>query len=87
MVDQALAEVAAAGPAVWARKITIRQQPLTVLDALQRSVAHVAYHTGKIVLLARTFAGESWRSLWIPRGGSRSHAANPIRERGPDARS
>ena len=84
IVDQALAEVAAAGPAVWSRAITIRQQPLTVMDALQRSVAHVAYHTGQIVLLARTFAGDRWRSLSIPRGGSASYAANPTRERGPD---
>ncbi|HEX5054739.1 MAG TPA: DUF1572 family protein [Planctomycetota bacterium] len=84
IVDAALVDVDGAGPEVFARSITIRRQPLTVLDALLRSVAHVAYHTGQIVQLARTFAGDRWRSLTIPRGGSAAYAANPTRERGPD---
>ncbi|MFN6195213.1 MAG: DUF1572 family protein, partial [Planctomycetota bacterium] len=82
----ALADVAAAGPDAGGRSVTIRGQPLSVLDALARSVAHVAYHTGQIVLLARTFAGPAWRSLSIPRGGSAAYAANPTRERSPDGR-
>ena len=69
---------------MFARTITIRKQPLTVLDALLRSIAHVAYHTGQIVLLARTFTGDAWQSLSIPRGGSADYAKNPTRERGPD---
>lgn len=84
VVDRALEEVAAAGPDALARTVTIRQQPLTVLDALLRSVAHVAYHTGQIVLLARNWAGPKWRSLSIPRGGSAAYAANPTREKNPD---
>lgn len=83
-VDQALADVAAAGPEAFARLVTIRQQPLTVLDALLRSVAHVASHSGQIVLLARTFAGTGWRTLSIPRGGSAAYAANPTKEKSPD---
>jgi len=82
IVDTALAAVDDAGPDVFARTITIRRQPLTVLDALLRSVAHVAYHTGQIVQLARAFAGSRWQSLSIPRGGSADYAANPTRERG-----
>lgn len=85
-VEQALDAVAAAGPDVFARNVTIRAQPLTVLDALLRSVAHVASHAGQIVLLARTFVGPSWRSLSIPRGGSAAYASNPTREKSPDAR-
>jgi uncharacterized damage-inducible protein DinB len=84
VLDRALADVEAAGPAALARTVTIRRQPLTVLDALLRSVAHVAYHAGQIVLLARTLAGDRWRSLSIPRGGSAAYAANPTREKGPD---
>jgi uncharacterized damage-inducible protein DinB len=83
IVDAALAAVDDAGPEAFARTITIRKQPLTVLDALLRSVAHVAYHTGQIVQLARAFAGSQWQSLSIPRGGSADYAANPDRERGP----
>ena len=63
--------------------MTIRKQPLTVLEALLRSMAHVAYHTGQIVQLARTFAGDAWQSLSIPPGGSDDYAQNPTRERGP----
>ena len=80
------ADVEAAGPDAVARTVTIRQQPLTVLDALLRSVAHVAYHTGQIVLLAREFTGAGWRTLSIPRGGSATYAANPTKERSPDGR-
>ena len=84
IVDRALADVDDAGEGAFARTITIRNQPLTVLDALLRSVAHVAYHTGQIVQLARTLAGERWQSLSIPRGASRDYAKRPTREKGPD---
>ncbi len=85
-VAQALDAVAAAGPDVFARNVMIRQQPLTVIDALLRSVAHTASHAGQIVLLARTFAGAKWQSLSIPKGGSAAYATNPTREKSPDAR-
>lgn len=83
-VDGALTEVASDGPDALRRSVTIRRQPLTVLDALLRSLAHVAYHTGQIVQLARARAGANWRSLSIPRGGSAAYASNPTREKGPD---
>jgi len=89
IVDQALADVddaAATNADVFTRTVTIRNQPLTVLDALLRSVAHVAYHTGQIVQLARTLAGEDWQILSIPRGGSSAYARNPTREKNPDGR-
>ncbi|MBL8747827.1 MAG: DUF1572 family protein [Planctomycetes bacterium] len=84
IVDRALADVDDAGEGAMAKTVTIRNQPLTVLDALLRSIAHVAYHTGQIVQLARTFAGDRWQSLSIPRGQSSSYAQNPTRERSPD---
>lgn len=84
ILDTALAQVDDAGPDTLARTITIRRQPLSVLDALLRSLAHVAYHSGQIVLLARTFAGAAWQSPSIPRGRSAAYDANPTRERGPD---
>ena len=62
-----------------ARTVTIRQQPLTVHAALSRSLAHVAYHVGQIVLLARTTAAGSWQSLSIPRGQSQQFNAAPTR--------
>jgi hypothetical protein len=84
VVDQALADVEALGADGFARPITIRQQPLSVAEALLRSVAHLASHAGQIVQLSRTFAGGRWQSLSIPKGGSAAYAQNPTREKGPD---
>ena len=64
------------------REVVIRGQALSVTEALHRSVAHVAYHVGQVVLLARQQRGDRWTSLSIPRGGSAAYAENPTRERG-----
>jgi hypothetical protein len=58
------------GPEDLLRTVTIRGEPHTVLQALQRQASHYAYHVGQIVLLARLAAGPGWRSLSIPRGES-----------------
>ena len=63
------------------RTVTIRRQPLTVHAALARSLAHLAYHVGQIVLLARISAAGPWESLSIPRGQSQSYNAAPTREK------
>ena len=52
------------------KTITIRTQPMLVVEALNRSVTHTAYHVGQIVYLARHFAGERWTSLTIAKGKS-----------------
>jgi hypothetical protein len=54
------------------RTIHIRGEPFLVAEALNRSIAHTAYHVGQIVTLARHFAGSEWRTLSIPRGQSAS---------------
>ncbi len=53
------------------RKVAIRGEPHTVVEAIQRQLTHYAYHIGQIVFLAKHFAGPAWRSLSIPRGRSR----------------
>jgi len=50
--------------------VSIRGAPLSVLEALHRSLAHTSYHVGQIVFLAKSFRGREWRSLSIPPGGS-----------------
>jgi uncharacterized damage-inducible protein DinB len=65
------------------RTVTIRQQPLTVHAALSRSLAHLAYHVGQIVLLARISAAAPWHSLSIPKGQSAQYNAAPSREKRP----
>src|SRR5262249_14047379 len=54
-------------PADLDRTITIRGTPHTVLQALNRSVTHTAYHVGQIAYLAKHFAGAEWTSLTIPK--------------------
>ena len=55
--------------------ITIRGEPHTVIQALQRNLNHVVYHTGQIVQLARHFTGEHWQTLSIAQGKSVEHNA------------
>jgi hypothetical protein len=53
------------------RHVAIRGEVLSVLQALHRSLAHASYHVGQVVFLAKSFRGEGWRSLSIPKGGVR----------------
>ena len=52
------------------RTVLIRGEPHSVPLALERSLGHTCYHIGQIVQVARIHAGESWKTLTIPRGGS-----------------
>jgi hypothetical protein len=67
VLDDALAPL---GDDDLRRTVTIRQEPMTVHAALTRSLAHLAYHVGQIVLLARIEAASPWESLSIPRNKS-----------------
>lgn len=51
--------------------VLIRDEEHTVIEAINRQLAHYAYHIGQIVYLARMLKGESWQSLSIPKGGSK----------------
>lgn len=48
--------------------IYIRNDGHKLIEAIERQLAHVAYHTGQIVYLAKIFAGNDWESLSIPKG-------------------
>ena len=76
VLEDALAPL---GDADLQRTVTIRNQPMTVHAALARSLAHLSYHVGQIVLLARIYAAGPWESLSIPKGGSKSYNAAPRR--------
>ena len=52
------------------RTITIRGEPHSVMQAINRQVAHYSYHVGQIVMLAKHFQGAQWQSLSIPRNRS-----------------
>ncbi len=64
------------------RTTTIRGEPHSVLQALQRALAHYAYHTGQIVFLARHWKGAEWKSLSVPRGQSDEYNARMMQKYG-----
>src|SRR5579871_5755575 len=49
------------------RTVTIRGEPHSVMQAIQRQIGHYAGHCGQIVLLAKHFAGGHWKTLTIPK--------------------
>jgi len=52
------------------RTITIRGEPHSVMQAINRQLAHYPHHVGQIVLLAKHFACDHWQSLSVPRNRS-----------------
>jgi hypothetical protein len=52
------------------RTITIRGEAHSVMQAINRQIAHYAHHSGQIVMLAKHFAKDRWQSLSIPRNRS-----------------
>ena len=52
------------------RTVTIRNEPHTVLQAINRQIAHYAQHIGQIVFLAKHLRSTDWKTLSIPRGKS-----------------
>jgi Protein of unknown function (DUF1572) len=59
------------------RKVTVRGEPHTVLQAINRQIAHYAYHTGQIVFVAKRIRSGKWKSLSIPRGKSEDYKTTP----------
>jgi uncharacterized damage-inducible protein DinB len=49
------------------RTVLIRDEPHSVMQAINRQVAHYSYHCGQIVVLAKHFSGNEWKALTIPR--------------------
>jgi hypothetical protein len=76
----ALASIEALTPDDLNRTVYIRHEAFLVIEALNRSIAHAAYHVGQIVFLAKHFAGPNWKSLTIPKGESRRHAFGAYKE-------
>jgi hypothetical protein len=73
--NQLFVSLAALVPDDLQRQVMIRGEAHSVPLAIQRSLAHVSYHVGQIVILARHWAGDQWTTLTIPRGGSAAHNA------------
>ena len=52
------------------RTITIRGEAHSVMQAINRQLAHYPHHVGQIVLLAKHFCCREWQSLSVPRNKS-----------------
>jgi hypothetical protein len=85
-----LSAIEALRPEDVQRTVTIRGEPHTVLQAINRQLAHYAYHVGQIVFLAKHLRSTEWKSLSIPRGESeavnRKLAERKLGTSGPGAR-
>ena len=62
------------------RVVTIRGEPHSVLQAINRQVAHYAYHVGQIVLLAKHWKGAEWKTLSVPKGQSEQFKAKMLQK-------
>jgi|HubBroStandDraft_6_1064221.scaffolds.fasta_scaffold05491_6 hypothetical protein len=65
-----LAAIETLKPEDVSRTVTIRGEPHTVLQAINRQIAHYAAHIGQIVFLAKHLRSSKWKTLTIPRGKS-----------------
>ncbi len=63
------------------RTVYIRREPHTVLQAISRSVAHITYHVGQIVFLAKHLRSTEWKTLSVPRGKSAEYNASRPEDR------
>jgi hypothetical protein len=52
------------------RTVTIRGEAHSVMQAMNRQIAHYSYHVGQIVFLAKHFRASEWKSLSVPRNKS-----------------
>ncbi|HLJ17502.1 MAG TPA: DUF1572 family protein [Bryobacteraceae bacterium] len=52
------------------RSVSIRREPHSVMQAINRLIAHNALHIGQIVFLAKHLKGREWQTLSVPRGRS-----------------
>ena len=59
--------------------VTIRGEPHTVLQALNRQVAHYAQHVGQMIFLAKHLRSAEWKTLSIARGKSEDYKPDPAK--------
>jgi Protein of unknown function (DUF1572) len=67
-------------PGDLSREIYIRHESYSAMDAINRQLAHYAYHVGQIVFIGKMVCNERWTSLTIPRGKSNEFNAKKLAE-------
>lgn len=66
-------------PEELSNTVHIRAERQSALKAINRQIAHYAYHVGQIVFLAKHFKGESWNTLSIAKGKSEEYNKNMMK--------
>lgn len=61
-------------PADWDKDIYIRNERHSLIDAINRQLAHYPYHIGQIVFIGKMATGD-WKALTIPKGNSQAFNA------------
>jgi hypothetical protein len=79
--ERVFAAVDPLSPEDLTRTVAIRGEPHSVLQAINRQIAHYAYHIGQIVFLAKHLQARNWKSLSVPRGKSEEFNAKMNAER------
>jgi hypothetical protein len=57
-------------PEDFQKKVLIRGEEHSIIQAVNRQLTHYAYHIGQLVFLAKHFRSAEWTSLSIPRNRS-----------------
>ena len=52
------------------KTVQIRKEPLTVIDAITRQLAHYPYHIGQIIYIGKIIKDKDWKNLSVPKGHS-----------------
>ncbi|MEP6677170.1 MAG: DUF1572 family protein [Ferruginibacter sp.] len=54
------------------KTIYIRKEPLTVVDAINRQLAHYPYHVGQVVYIGKMVRNTGWKNLSMPRNAGKN---------------
>jgi Protein of unknown function (DUF1572) len=73
--ERVFSTIASLKPDDLLRTVTIRGEPHTVLQAINRQLAHYSAHVAQIVFLAKHLRSSEWKTLSIPRGKSQDFTA------------
>ncbi|TAL43232.1 MAG: DUF1572 domain-containing protein [Chitinophagaceae bacterium] len=55
------------------KTIYIRKEPLSVIDAINRQLAHYPYHIGQVLYTGRIIKDKDWKNLSVPKGKSQAY--------------
>jgi len=73
--ERVFTTIAALKPDDVLRTVTVRGEPHTVLQAINRQLAHYSAHVAQIIFLAKHLRSSEWKTLSIPRGKSQEFSA------------